>query len=127
MSAIGEATEILDHHFPGVPVIPNIGNNDPPFHYQGPTEAKDPELKDRYYGDLWQMWAKDLSGNHIDTPENEKIFKATGSFISEIAPGLKVISLNSLYWSNRMPDQTEEAQELMDWLEGTLLNAGNNE
>ena len=109
MSAIREATFAVADAFPEITVVPVIGNNDPPFHYQGPTDEKEKTLKKKYYTDLYKMWVHDITANKFDSMANQAIFGKTGSFKAEIASNLYVLSLNTLYWGKRMHKDSTEA------------------
>jgi hypothetical protein len=49
----------LNERFPGIPVVPCIGNNDAIHHYQV-VSKKD---KNSYYGDLYSMWFSNYPAN----------------------------------------------------------------
>jgi Icc-related predicted phosphoesterase len=46
--------------FPGVPIIPSIGNNDVLNHYQAPKNQSQKEL---FYGDLFNIWFSNVPAN----------------------------------------------------------------
>ena len=56
---IRQAVQMISESFPGVPIIPNIGNNDLLYHYQTPNASE----KAMFYGDLYEMWFDQIEAN----------------------------------------------------------------
>ena len=56
---ISSVVNYIETYFPGVPILPTIGNNDVEYHNQAP----DPAIKEDYYGSLWSIWFQNIVGN----------------------------------------------------------------
>ena len=54
---IQQVLDSISLRFPGVPLIPNIGNNDAINHYQAPNGTN----KELFYSDLYTMWFSNYS------------------------------------------------------------------
>ncbi|PWN29270.1 hypothetical protein BDZ90DRAFT_217348 [Jaminaea rosea] len=87
--------DLISAAFPGVPIVPNLGNNDVFPHnimWGGPSELIG------QYAEMWDEWV----------PEWERhTFQLGGYFTVEVLQGrLAVVSLNTLYWydSNKVVD-----------------------
>ncbi|KAI9302503.1 Metallo-dependent phosphatase-like protein [Cunninghamella echinulata] len=107
-----------------IPVIPSLGNNDVVPHNQmidGDLDKNTNQLL-KYYFDLWQDW--------IPQDQHDQ-FQLQGSFIHTIAPHLKVLSLNTMYFikKNDRSDGCKRygsAKKQMDWFEQQLSLAKKN-
>lgn len=56
---IQQAMQTIAGNLPGVPIIPNIGNNDLLYHYQSPNASE----KAMFYGDLYRLWFDEIDAN----------------------------------------------------------------
>lgn len=90
-----DAVELFEQHLPGVPIVPNFGNNDVVLHNTMPGGPSD-ELE-RFLG-IW--------GRHIPDHQREAFLRG-GYFAKDLIPDkLGVISMNTLYFydSNKAVD-----------------------
>ena len=74
-----------------IPIVPSLGNNDVPFHNTLPyhPDGSSPVLN--FYLKLWSKYIPD---------DQKETFRVGGYFVKEVAPGLQVVALNTLYlWS----------------------------
>ncbi|CAO3630849.1 unnamed protein product [Cunninghamella echinulata] len=107
-----------------IPVIPSLGNNDVVPHNQmidGDLDKNTNQLL-KYYFDLWQDW--------IPQDQHDQ-FQLQGSFIHTVAPHLKVLSLNTMYFikKNERSDGCKHygsAKKQMNWFEQQLSLAKKN-
>ncbi|CEH12188.1 Acid sphingomyelinase and PHM5 phosphate metabolism protein [Ceraceosorus bombacis] len=117
------AVGVLEKRFPGVPLVPTIGNNDIFPHnilFAGPNDVT------RSYLSIWT--------DHIPEDQSHTFFVG-GYYSKEVLPSqnLWVLSLNTLWWydSNRAvdgckrskkgkKDQGDPGSRHLDWLEAQL-------
>jgi len=82
--------------FPGIPILPVIGNNDVMYHNQAPTATDAPS----YYQDMWNVWFTGVPiNNELLVPQNDiyTSFFSTGSYAYQLPSGFIVLSLNGMY------------------------------
>jgi hypothetical protein len=65
---INQVMSLIQAHFPNIPILPNIGNNDLLNHYQAPNSTE----KAMFYGDLYNIWFDEVLANKQN---NTKIFE----------------------------------------------------
>ncbi|KAI7867964.1 Metallo-dependent phosphatase-like protein [Spinellus fusiger] len=113
---------MIDAFWPHVPVVPSLGNNDVfPANKIGDKKADEGLLS--YYEEIWRHWI----------PEDQrKVFKQGGYFSIKVTPHLRVVSLNTLYFSSRNKAVKHckvdtPAYRHMEWLEKELENARRND
>ena len=102
-------TASVRKQFPGVPIIPTMGNNDMLNHYKSPSE----DQKAMFYGDLYDIWFANTSVSGVrDT------FMQGGFYRVDLAEGVSVLSLNSILLNSKNSEK-ETASELLqrNWLE----------
>lgn len=115
---------LLETHFPGVPIVPNMGNNDIVFHN---TLAAGPSDELAFFSKLWSK--------HIP-PSQQDAFRRGGYFAKDLIPGhLGVISLNTLYFfdsnkavdgcprrrRNMHDDEVDAGTRELEWLTDRLI------
>lgn len=110
----------VQKNLPGVPVYFCLGNND--------SECGDYMIatKSDFLATLSREWGV-LSGN----PRAAEDFSDKGNYAlpHPTVPGMELISLNDVYWSNRYsedschPESDHQGRSVMKWLEGQLKNA----
>lgn len=109
------ALALVEQRFPGVPIVPNLGNNDIIPHnimFPGPNSMTNA------YEAVWK--------NHI--PEDELLTFQDGGYFSKqvIADDLAVLSLNTLYWydanaaTRGCKGRNDPGTIELDWMESTL-------
>ena len=117
----------LDQMFPGVPVIPALGNHD----MSPPDQFPIPVLNDsqpEYYQTLWSDGA---FGDHINTSQSKETFLKCGYYSKTIlSSGLKMTFLvlnTNIYYSdyNNDVDDDDPCGQL-SWLEKSLKEAEND-
>ena len=89
------AVSLFESYLPGVPVVPNFGNNDILLHN---TMSSGPSRELDEFARIWQQ--------HIP-PDQMDVFLRGGYFAKDLIPGrLGVVSLNTLYFydSNKAVD-----------------------
>jgi endopolyphosphatase len=109
------ALDLVEKHFPGVPIVPNLGNNDIIPHnimFPGPNSMT------KAYAAMWEK--------HIPASEQETVQKG-GYFAKEVIEGeLAVLSLNTLYWFDNnaavrgCKGKHDPGTLQLDWMEETL-------
>ncbi|GMR31696.1 hypothetical protein PMAYCL1PPCAC_01891, partial [Pristionchus mayeri] len=93
---IANVTEVLVRYFPNTPIYESVGN-----HEAVPMDAMAPHNMDEYdtrgptwlyniLADTWSRWI---------TPESVKGVQYRASYVERPAPGLKLISINTVYCS----------------------------
>ncbi|GMT05039.1 hypothetical protein PENTCL1PPCAC_27213 [Pristionchus entomophagus] len=93
---IANVTQVLNDNFPNTPIYESIGN-----HEAVPMDAMAPHNMDEYdtrgptwlYNTLADAWSKWIS------PESVKGVQYRASFVEYPSPGLKLISINTVYCS----------------------------
>lgn len=131
MDSVQQATQLISNTFGNVTVLPVVGNNDVFPHNQlplGPTEIMS------NYAELWNHWLEPVA-----TPGYEENFTLAGFYSASPVPGIRVISLNTLFYGVEWcpdnttlcsPDEIASAQREDDpmgqfqWLESELVAAG---
>jgi hypothetical protein len=91
--------ESVQSHFPGVPIIPTIGNNDGLNHYQAPSQDR----KALFYGDLFDIWFANVTAN-AKKPQFEEIkstFMNGGYYRYDLSEDVSVLSLNSILMNTK--------------------------
>jgi hypothetical protein len=83
--------EAVKKEFPGVPIIPTIGNNDLLNHYEAPRD----DQKSLFYGDVYDIWF----GN--SRPEVEATFKEGGYYRIDLKDRVSFLSLNSILLNSK--------------------------
>jgi endopolyphosphatase len=106
---------LVEERFPGVPIVPNLGNNDIIPHnimFPGPNSMT------KAYEDIWQ--------DHIPQGEQDT-FREGGYYAKEvIEDDLAIISLNTLYWydanaaTRGCKGRNDPGSIELAWLEDTL-------
>ncbi|KAI9031039.1 Metallo-dependent phosphatase-like protein, partial [Phycomyces nitens] len=113
---------MIDAFWPTVPVVPALGNNDV-FPANKIGDAKIDSTLLAHYERLWRHWI----------PEDQRdTFKDGGYFSIQVAPKLRIISLNTLYFSSRNKavkhcKNGTPAHRHMAWLEDELAKAKREE
>lgn len=115
--AIRNTTELLTTLFPGIPIIPSIGNHDtfPPN-----ILPDDSSSNTIYQGFLEKGGWKDLVN------ESEWSNFVTGGYFSHLVkPGLRIISINTILWysPNNLTANILDPENQFQWLEGILENS----
>ncbi|TPX37962.1 hypothetical protein SmJEL517_g00270 [Synchytrium microbalum] len=112
--------KLVSNTFPGIPLIPSLGNNDLPFHNSLPYQPDGSSPTLNFYV---KLWSKFIPEDQHDT------FRKGGYYVSSVAPGLSVVALNTLYlWSSNdvVPDCTSSKTAggvHLKWLENVLKDA----
>lgn len=115
------ALSLVEERFPGIPIVPNFGNNDIIPHnimFPGPNSMT------RAYADIWQK--------HLSTESQQDTVRKGGFFAKDIIDGdLAVLSLNTLYWYDNnaavrgCKGKNDPGTLQLDWMEETLTNYRN--
>ncbi|KAI9311559.1 Metallo-dependent phosphatase-like protein [Dichotomocladium elegans] len=118
-----KVTDMIKKHFwndgPSgrfLPIVPCIGNND--IHPHNKIGPKSPYFE--IYGDLWKEF---IPADQMD------VFLSGGYFAVNVAPHIRVLSLNTLFffnsnsWVNGCADPTSAGSEHLDWMRGELARA----
>ena len=107
----------LDDLFPGVPVVPALGNHDSSPPDQFPVETE----KDRspaYYRELWKQGA---FGDHIEE-EGRETFQRCG-FYTKVIDSFRFVVLNTnIYYGDDLAEGPDPCDQ-MDWFNSTLVRA----
>lgn len=111
---------LVEKRFPGIPIVPNLGNNDIiPHNIMFPG----PNLMTTSYADIWK--------DHIPSQQYET-FRQGGYYAKEVIEGdLAVISMNTLYWFNSnaavrgCKGKNDPGSIHLRWLERTLSSYRN--
>ncbi|TPX39309.1 hypothetical protein SeLEV6574_g07312 [Synchytrium endobioticum] len=103
-----------------IPIVPSLGNNDVPIHNHLPyhPDGSSPVLN--FYLKLWSKYIPD---------DQKETFRVGGYLVRQVAPGLQVVALNTLYlWSSN--EAVTECRNLttaggahLQWLEKVLSKA----
>ena len=117
----------LDQMFPGVPVVPALGNHDMSPPDQFPISVLN-DSHPQYYQTLWSDGA---FGEHINTSQSEETFLKCGYYSKTILlSGLKMTFLvlnTNIYYSDFMNDADDEDPcGQLSWLERSLKEADND-
>ena len=117
----------LDQMFPGVPVIPALGNHDMSPPDQFPISVLNDSLPE-YYQTLWSDGA---FGDHINTSQSRDTFLKCGYYSKTIlSSGFKMTFLvlnTNIYYSDEMNDADDEDPcDQLSWLEKSLKEADND-
>ncbi|KAG0173310.1 Endopolyphosphatase [Apophysomyces sp. BC1034] len=115
-----QATDMMiDAFWPHVPIIPTLGNNDVFPHNQIGGKDQSSELLD-FYEELWRAWI----------PQDQReTFRSGGYFAVNVSPGLRVLSLNSMYFykKNELVQSCGHAKspayQHMQWYKNQLAKA----
>ena len=104
--------------FPDVPILPVIGNNDVAYHDQAP----DPEIKEGYYDDMWEILFKNVTANAAMAANStiEATWRNGGYYAVEIGEDTMVLCLNGMYPFYENWQEPEIALEMMEWVKTTL-------
>ncbi|KAL0090812.1 Metallo-dependent phosphatase-like protein [Phycomyces blakesleeanus] len=106
---------MIDAFWPTVPVVPALGNNDVyPANKIGDAKIDSSLLA--FYERLWRHWIP---------KEQRDTFKDGGYFSIQVAPNLRIISLNTLFFSSRNKavkhcKKGTPAHRHMEWLDNEL-------
>jgi hypothetical protein len=106
--------QMISNKFPGVPILPTIGNNDVKYHYQAPKAAD----KASYYGDLYSIFFTNVPANakYSKIGELQTSFMESGSYIYDISDTLSFLGINSIYFNSKNKEDFTEADALMTWI-----------
>jgi len=108
----------LDQLFPGIPIVPALGNHDstPPDQFPiSTTEQKTPE----YYIDLWKNGD---FGKHIEA-EGKESFQSCGYYSKVLYNRLRFVVLNTNIYYGDNYTKGEDPCGQLDWLNDTLQAA----
>jgi len=112
----------LDTLFPGVPIVPALGNHDASPPDQFPVTAD--QQSQQFYDDLWTSGA---FGDHIDPEDHESMetFKKCGYYTKSLnrssGPRLKFVVLNTnIYYHDDQSAGPDPCGQLA-WLNATLV------
>ncbi|WFD04820.1 endopolyphosphatase [Malassezia vespertilionis] len=124
MEAVRFSAQLLQHYFPGIPIVPNLGNNDVFKHnIMLPGHSKELDA-------FLDAWRDLIPHDMVDS------FRKGGYFATEVIPNtLGVISLNTLYFYDtnsavagcprRVSGALEEEADIgtvqLEWLMDQLL------
>ncbi|KAF7724156.1 Endopolyphosphatase [Apophysomyces ossiformis] len=115
-----QATDMMiDAFWPHVPIIPTLGNNDVFPHNQIGGKDQSSELLD-FYEELWRAWIPQ---------EQRETFRSGGYFAVDVVPGIRVLSLNSMYFYKRndlvqsCAHKQSPAHKHLQWYRAQLLQA----
>jgi len=116
IETVKNLTDLLDTVFPTKKIYPALGNHD--YH---PKHLMPPKPNDIYtaVGDLWSRW---LPQDAVNT------FKKGGFYTVLIKPGLRLISLNTVYYytNDKLTANLTDPADQFSWLDGLLTNASSN-
>lgn len=85
---VANSTTLINHHFPGKPFIPVIGDQDNIFYYNVPPDV---QIQSKVYQDYYVWWKSAAA--------NQTSFTEGGYYKKDLTQRLSVIVLNSLYWN----------------------------
>lgn len=115
------ALSLVEERFPGIPVVPNFGNNDIIPHnimFPGPNSMT------RAYAEIWQK--------HLSSETQQETVRKGGYFAKEVIQGdLAILSLNTLYWYGNnaavrgCKGKDDPGTLQLDWMEETLTEYRN--
>ena len=82
-------------YFPGVPILPAIGNNDLQYHDRAPSS----DQADQYYRDLWRVFFEEVpaNGELALNPQIKESFLQGGYYAYQVNEGPLLLSLNGIY------------------------------
>ena len=115
---VSAITASVRRQFPGVPIIPSIGNNDVLNYYKTPNEDK----KALFYGDLYDIWFANTAQAGV-----QNTFMQGGFYRVDLAEGISVLSINSILLNtlNSVSETTSETLQ-RQWLEDQLSNTSDS-
>lgn len=101
--------------FPGVPILPVIGNNDVQYHNQAPNATDAPS----YYADMWQLYVTEVAANSASFTATQLATFSTGGYYSYQIPGsqVTVICLNGMYPFYENNNEQQLSSAMITWVE----------
>ena len=109
----------LDQYFPGVPVVPALGNHDasPPDMFPVPAGDKNPEYYDK-------LWSDGAFGDHIDMAETSDTFHQCGYYtktvnISDTSVWRFIVLNTNIYYHDDYSTGPDPCGQLT-WMNETL-------
>ncbi|PFX18637.1 Acid sphingomyelinase-like phosphodiesterase 3b [Stylophora pistillata] len=116
IETVKNLTDLLSAAFPNTTVYPALGNHD--YH---PKHLMPPKPNDIYraVGNLWSRW---LPHDAVNT------FKEGGFYTVLIKPGLRLVSLNTVYYytNDKLTESIADPAGQFEWLDVLLTNASRN-
>ncbi|GAM26741.1 hypothetical protein SAMD00019534_099160 [Acytostelium subglobosum LB1] len=111
LQSIQNVTNLITSHFPNIPIYPAIGKHQL---YPGPN--------DWLFNNVSDMWSDLL------TDQAQQTFKTGGYYTELVAPGQRIISLNTVFYYTydvQCVNETDPGGQ-MAWLASTLSSAQSN-
>ena len=115
---MAEVVTAIKTNFPGIPILPVIGNNDVVYHDMAPIK----DNKKDYYDTLWDIFFTNVTAN-AEIAANTTIYDTWmkgGYYVYELGDDTMILNLNGMYpfYSNWMEKDT--SFEMIDWVEEVL-------
>lgn len=110
----------IQNTFPGIIILPVIGNNDVQYHNQAPNSTDAPS----YYADMWEIYVTNVAANNLNFgAEQLATFSAGGYYAFPIpGTGITVLSLNGMYPFSYNKNQPQMASTMIQWADNYIKN-----
>ncbi|GMH76232.1 hypothetical protein TrLO_g4037 [Triparma laevis f. longispina] len=117
LDTISSFTAWMVAEFPSTKLVPALGNHDHHPSNNWPVDVDDSAWLYNHLADIWSVWLE---------PDALETLGRTGWFSTDVAEGLRVITLNTNFftvYNTYLPWNTTIADEQFTWFEGELERA----
>lgn len=122
LDTMNMAMNAIQTAFPGVPILPVIGNNDVEYHDQAPSSAD----AFSYYTDMWTIYVENVAANALVwTASMQASFMTGGYYSYSLGTGVTVIGLNGMYPFDQNTNDVGMSATMISWVEQQFLNNPN--
>ena len=114
MTTMNEVMTAITTAFPGIPILPVIGNNDVQYHNNAPNATDAPS----YYNDLWNIFVEmtPINKQTWTDPQISTSFHTGGYYAFDLDHDVTVFSLNGMYPFDENSNSREPAAAMITWV-----------
>ena len=117
---MGVVMDSIQNAFPGIIILPVIGNNDVQYHNQAPNSTDAPS----YYADMWEIYVTNVAANSLNFGAEQLATFSNGGYYAFPFPGtgITVLSLNGMYPFSYNQNQPQMATTMIQWVDTYIQN-----
>lgn len=115
---MGVVMDSIQNAFPGIIILPVIGNNDVQYHNQAPNSTDSVS----YYADMWEIYVTNVAENSLNFGAEQLATFSTGGYYAFPIPdtGITVLSLNGMYPFYQNQNQPQMATTMIQWVDNYI-------